>query len=561
MIKLKNILTEDVYGNKATVYHRTTAKDLFELLFTSGYQAGSGDMYGKGIYTTYEPTGAMSDNASNYGKVQVKFAVDLIDFFIFDWDEYEKHKDYKRKVEELNKETSTKSNFIVMQLKYYKVPDTKISKLQSTYKLDNYERWEHTDYTTSRLAMKLFTSVRKISHHVNGIIFTGGRDGKVLVCYNPEMLVPLSSFDDRTGESRNLKNIDKNTFKEYFKKYIKSKNVLSTYTKSSRDVLVKKYMLEYDADNDWYNSSTPLSLEEDMVVNGKLAIKFGTVNGDFNCSNIPLESLEGCPREVSGDFNAENCKKLISLKGGPNVVNGDFFIDGCESLTSLEGSPDVVHGRFNCSESGITSLEGAPKEVGDGFFCSSTEITSLKGMPEYLLGTFDCSYCKNLTSLDGGPTWVGKNFWCERSGIESLEGSPEYVGESFGCSRTKITSLHGGPKEVGDDYDCSSTAIRTLEGSPRKINGTFHGYGCHELISLKGAPNSVGETFNVRDCSSLESLEYAPKTILGDFICWNTDVQSLKPLLKSRIIGDICISHYMKDIEIPDILREKLEFH
>lgn len=558
MIKLKHLLNEDVYGNKATVYHRTNAKDLFDLLFTSGYQVGSGNMYGSGIYTTYEPTDSTSDNAYNYGKVQVKFSVDLIDFFIFDWDQYEKHKDYKRKVEEFNKEESTKSNFIVMQLKYYKVPEDRINAIKANVDLNNFvDTYDHT----SKLAMKLFTPNRKETHHVNGIIFTGGRDGKVLVCYNPELLVPLSSHDDRTGETFNLKNIDKTTFKEYFKKYIKSKNVLSSYSKSKLNAIAKKYKLKYDSDNDCYNSDTTVFLEDDMVANGKIIINFGTVGGDFNCSMTQITSLEGCPREIGGDFNAENCKKLITLKGAPKVVNGDFFVMGCDSLVSLEGSPDVVHGSFHCSESGIKSLQGATKEVGGGFYCSQTQITSLEGCPDHLMGTFDCSYCKNLTSLQYGPTWVGKNFWCEHSGIKSLKGAPEHVGESFNCYHTKIVSLKGGPRFVGEEYDCSGTGIRTLEGSPVNVNGNFMSYGCHELISLKGSPKLVGETFLIRDCSALESLEYAPKKVIGDFVCRRTNVKSLSPLLKIRILGDIHLSEDMKDIEIPDELRDKIEFY
>lgn len=78
----------------------------------------------------------------------------------------------------------------------------------------------------------------------------------------------------------------------------------------------------------------------------EIPIKFCKVEGDFDCSNNFLTSLEGAPKEVGGMFICSN-----------------------NLLTSLEGAPELVCGNFNCYFNKLTSLDGAPKEVGDDFIC------------------------------------------------------------------------------------------------------------------------------------------------------------------------------------------------
>jgi hypothetical protein len=240
-MKLKNILLEKVYGNKATVYHRTKIKDLFKLLFSDGFKSGTGAMYGNGIYTTYLPTKRISVNTRLYGKVQVKFAVDLIDFFIFDWTQYNKHHEHKRNVESYTKETSTKQNYIILQMRYFKVDEDTINDIATKFNLADYaiDDDEHKDagtkHNTSAIAIQLFLPTHRKTKYANGIIFTGKTDGRVLVCFNPELMIPLSSYDDATGKTINLKDIDKDTFKQYFGKYFKTKNINQSNIRSKSD--------------------------------------------------------------------------------------------------------------------------------------------------------------------------------------------------------------------------------------------------------------------------------------------------------------------------------------
>lgn len=130
-------------------------------------------------------------------------------------------------------------------------------------------------------------------------------------------------------------------------------------------------------------------------------IRFGTVSGEFNCSDNTLTSLEGAPQRVGGDFYCVN-NQLTSLEGAPKKVGGSF---ACHAnlLTSLEHAPQRVGGSFYCSGTRLTSLDGAPQEVGGSFDCSRNQLTSLDGAPQQVGGSFYCTYNPDLQSLAGLP--------------------------------------------------------------------------------------------------------------------------------------------------------------
>ena len=74
-------------------------------------------------------------------------------------------------------------------------------------------------------------------------------------------------------------------------------------------------------------------------------------------------------------------------------VNGNFNC-GDNKLTSLEGAPKTVGSYFDCDYNKLTSLEGAPETVGGDFSCNSNNLESLrfpllKSSPSYYL-TFRC---------------------------------------------------------------------------------------------------------------------------------------------------------------------------
>ncbi len=109
----------------------------------------------------------------------------------------------------------------------------------------------------------------------------------------------------------------------------------------------------------------------------RLPVRFGTVDGYFNCSNNRLSSLEGAPSSVSSHFNC-SWNRLTSLEGAPSSVGGNF---GCGNnrLTSLESAPGAVGGHFYCGKNRLTTLVGVHKilkRIGGELFLAGNEIAS-----------------------------------------------------------------------------------------------------------------------------------------------------------------------------------------
>ena len=91
---------------------------------------------------------------------------------------------------------------------------------------------------------------------------------------------------------------------------------------------------------------------------GNLPIKFKYVSGDFDCTNLNLTTLVGCPESVGGHFNCGN-NKLTTLFGCPVSVGGDF---SCyyNKLVNLEYCPVSVGGNVF---DGQKSLSSAFREI------------------------------------------------------------------------------------------------------------------------------------------------------------------------------------------------------
>lgn len=113
------------------------------------------------------------------------------------------------------------------------------------------------------------------------------------------------------------------------------------------------------------NSSASIKIINKSLTEFPSYIHFGTVNGDFICSNCgSLKSLKGVPKEVGGGFYCQYCDSLKSLVGAPEKVDDDFWCNSCDLLTSLEGAPNEVGGDFFCRSCDLlTSLEGISPNI------------------------------------------------------------------------------------------------------------------------------------------------------------------------------------------------------
>ena len=170
----------------------------------------------------------------------------------------------------------------------------------------------------------------------------------------------------------------------------------------------------------------------DFREGGLLGIKFGRVDGDFMVNACGLTSLEGCPEEITGTFNAGS-NKIENLIGGPKKVGKSYNVNGNTKLISLEGSPEEIGETFNVTNCNmLPSLEGGPKKAGS-YECSSTSIRSLKGAPIEIKGEyvgFTSNYCYDLRSLEGASILTPTNNRTARyefkecENLYTLEGLP-----------------------------------------------------------------------------------------------------------------------------------------
>lgn len=241
MIKI-NTFKEKIYGNMATVYHRTSVSDLINKVYTSGFKPGSGDMYGAGFYSTYELESQYQNLERSrrlYGNMIVKFAVPIQNFLILDYEEFKKSPQYK-KIEKTFKST----NHVVAQLRYFMDKNFDDYRLESLISNSNY---------TSDIAYYLYNTHR-INRYVEGIIFTGKNDGKVLVCYDTNLIMPIAYKIDTEKE---FQKVDRNM--DYLRKVVKNKlsphKIEPQKTKphwiKKADILDGEFQIEKDSSVIW----------------------------------------------------------------------------------------------------------------------------------------------------------------------------------------------------------------------------------------------------------------------------------------------------------------------
>ena len=132
-----------------------------------------------------------------------------------------------------------------------------------------------------------------------------------------------------------------------------------------------------------YDCNGDVKISKDIVLDGKLKIKFGHVKGYFNCRHNELTALEGAPQKVGG-----------------------YFICSYNKLTTLDGAPNEVGGNFYCGRNNLTTLDGAPRKVGGNFDCSYNELTTLDGTTQEVDGNFYCSNNPKLVLPNEKPSWV-----------------------------------------------------------------------------------------------------------------------------------------------------------
>ena len=87
------------------------------------------------------------------------------------------------------------------------------------------------------------------------------------------------------------------------------------------------------------NGSGSFSVTKKAVVNGRLILRFGICNAQFNAVASGIKSLENFPRVINGALSIQRNRDLVSWEGSPTKVHSMYAVM-C-GFTSMKGCPTV----------------------------------------------------------------------------------------------------------------------------------------------------------------------------------------------------------------------------
>ena len=299
------IINEEIYGNIATVYHRSqTPPDKFkEILEKNEWKSGigAGNLYGPGLYTVF----TKSSNNRGYGKYLYKMHVKGIkNFFIFLPEVYNKvwgtNKSYDEMIAEQNKRF--KSNFY------------------------NYKDFIH--------------SFSKEHSKVAGIIFHGNHDGDVCIIFEPRNVIPISYEKDGRSAKLETRKIDMS--KEYKSNAFKHGGDLVDYLKEYKELLNKLSEGDFiKCSVSDYNNRVIFNYTSDIFYVRKFK-KLASINDIKKLFNLD-NSLDGSFDKYKKYFDSksfgiyDNNKQLINII----YFNGRTFKE-CNKINLYDGAPQEI---------------------------------------------------------------------------------------------------------------------------------------------------------------------------------------------------------------------------
>lgn len=145
------------------------------------------------------------------------------------------------------------------------------------------------------------------------------------------------------------------------------------------------------------------------AIHRHLPVHFDKVRNDFDVGYAHLETLEGVPLWVGGNFSCFY-NRLTSLTHAPEHV-GKTFRCGYNQITSLQNGPLHVGASYLCGHNQLTSLTHAPDTVFN-FHCTNNQLTTLEGAPRVINGELSC-WGNQLKSLDGLPDIIKDQIWMD----------------------------------------------------------------------------------------------------------------------------------------------------
>ena len=276
---VNNTLTEEIYGNIATVYHRFPSADSKKVrsFFEGTYENTNHidfDKHSKGLYTTFNMDSQLSKKGYTnmeevYGNRIVKIAIKNIHNYMFlDFDQYK---------QKINPKAS-KSTYINEQLKKFG-----IEKYFSSLDEDS-----HVTFSRTVERKKLFDKVA-------GVVYHGRHDGDCILIYNNKNIMPLGVSTDNGNTWINYSDFKKEDFADKFKE---------TYDNRKKE----------------YFKSNPLEVEKD-----KLFVK----------KQVPQEYVRKVAEEDNKSFEPTD-KIFYTIKRGKENKLADYtFYANGKKITTI----------------------------------------------------------------------------------------------------------------------------------------------------------------------------------------------------------------------------------
>jgi hypothetical protein len=300
----ETLLTEEVYGAQAVVYHGTDADplDLVSALLNDKFRPGegAGSMYGKGLYAVYDLNDSQTELGS-YGPNIIKLKLNLYGYIIFDPDVALKV--YKAPLS------------VVEQAQEIGLDEDLIKKLQGV----EIDRGSFSS-DAARFASNF------LKGRVKGIVYTGRNDGRCAVVYDPMTAVPIAW---KNVKDKSWTPVDKESIKPSLRRSASGDWEEEKYETEPLRIIKKLNMLPKDQ----------------RVVKGDLNLGFASitslpaglqVSGTLSLNGTPITSLPN-GLKVSGSLNLV-ASPITSLPAGLQV-GGNLRIS-YTSITSLP--PDLT---------------------------------------------------------------------------------------------------------------------------------------------------------------------------------------------------------------------------
>jgi hypothetical protein len=357
----ETLLLEEVYGAQAIVYHGTKAppqvliRALLDDTFNPG--EGAGYMYGKGFYAVHKLEGTQTQRGG-YGPHILKLKVKLDDYIIFDRDVATRV--YGKPL--LPQEQALRAG----------LDDITVKKLGEAGFNRLFDPGEFSSDTTEKAS-------RFLAGRCKGIVYTGRRDGRCVLVYDPTTVVPMAW---KPVGAKTWNPVERSSLKGALRRSASGEWEEGKYT--SLGILRMLEKLPPDqrvVKGDLNLTGTPItSLPQGLEVGGTLDLSFTRITSlpqdlkvghNLWLSGTPITSL---PRGliVGGTINLTSTP-ITSLPQGL-VVGGDLLLRGIR-ITSLPQDLKVG-GALDLTGTPITSLPQDLK-VGDSLVLTGTPITSL----------------------------------------------------------------------------------------------------------------------------------------------------------------------------------------